>query len=193
MESLDSISREIKNCTLCDLCLKRTNAVPGEGNENSGIVIIGEAPGKNEDMKGRPFIGMSGRFLTKYLEKAGIERKDVFITNAVKCRPPNNRKPKISEIETCRNYLSRQLEVLQPRVILAVGTSAATALGIKFKHLSEVRGKITKISIRSREIDCFVTFHPSFPMRFPRAREVFLEDIRTCIKIYLQHNGKVFI
>jgi DNA polymerase len=184
MESLDSIAGEIKKCTRCDLCLKRQNAVPGEGDPHSKIVIIGEGPGKNEDLQGRPFIGMSGKFLTKYLEKAGITREKVFITNAVKCRPPNNRKPKAEELDKCRPFLSRQLAAIKPTVILALGTSAASALGIKFKHLSEIKSRTIEIELEGRKFNCFVTFHPSFPMRFPRARDGFLKDIRSCINVY---------
>ena len=184
MEDLDKIAKEIEKCTLCELCIKRTKTVPGDGNPHSKIVILGEAPGKNEDIQGKPFVGMSGKFLNKYLEKAGIERKEVFITNAVKCRPPNNRKPKHEEIEKCSQYLSRQLEVIKPRIILALGTSAASSLGIKFKHLSDIKSKVIKVKISEREFQCFVTFHPSFPMRFPKAREPFLNDIKSCINIY---------
>jgi DNA polymerase len=184
MEELEAIANEIKRCTLCDLCNKRNNAVPGEGYDKARIVLLGEAPGKNEDLQGRPFIGMSGRFLTKYLEKVGIKREAVFITNAVKCRPPNNRKPTLHEIETCRPYLLRQLNTINPSIILAFGTSAAASLGLKFKHLSEVRGRKINIKLDDKTFDCFVTFHPSFPMRFPHAREQFLKDIKTCLNIY---------
>lgn len=177
MESLTAISNEIEKCTLCDLCLKRKNAVPGEGNEKAGIVIIGEAPGKNEDLQGRPFIGMSGKFLSKSLESIGVNRSMVFITNAVKCRPPNNRKPGKEEIATCRPYLVRQLSVIQPKLILALGTSAASALGIEFKHLSEIKGRFMDITLDSKQFRCLVTFHPSFPMRFPSARKSFLSDL----------------
>ncbi len=184
MENLESIAIEVRKCTLCDLCSKRTNAVPGEGKQKVKMVIIGEAPGKFEDKEGRPFIGMSGRFLTKYLQMAGIERDSVFITNAVKCRPPNNRKPTLQEIETCRPYLSRQLATINPSIILALGTSAASSLGMKFKHLSEVKSRKTDILLEGRKFSCFVTFHPSFPMRFPSARNAFLEDIKKCLNIY---------
>ncbi len=184
MENLSGISGEIVKCTLCDLCLKRNNAVPGEGNEKADIVIIGEAPGKNEDLKGRPFIGMSGKFLSKNLESLGISRETVFITNAVKCRPPNNRKPKGIELEKCRPYLIRQLSVIHPKLILALGTSAASALGIEFKHLSEIKGRVIEINLNGKKFNCLVTFHPSFPMRFPSARKTFLEDLSKAFNLY---------
>ncbi len=184
MEELGLISEEIKNCRLCELYVKRTNAVPGEGNDKAKLVIIGEAPGKNEDLKGRPFIGMSGKFLTRYLEMAGIERNEVFITNAVKCRPPNNRKPKKEEILTCQPYLIRQLSVINPQLILALGTSAASSLGLEFKHLSEIKSKLTTVSLGNQSFNCVVTFHPSFPMRFPHARKEFLDDLLKVKKLY---------
>ncbi|MGC8533324.1 MAG: uracil-DNA glycosylase [Candidatus Parvarchaeum sp.] len=184
MESLNAISKEIEKCTLCDLCLKRKNTVPGEGNEKAEVVIIGEAPGKNEDLQGRPFIGMSGNFLSKALKSIGVDRSTVFITNAVKCRPPNNRKPSKKEIATCRPYLVRQLSVIQPKLILALGTSAASSLGIDFKHLSEVKSKFIEIELDSKHFKCLVTFHPSFPMRFPSARESFLADLSMAFNSY---------
>ncbi|MCL4398761.1 MAG: uracil-DNA glycosylase [Candidatus Parvarchaeota archaeon] len=184
MENLKEVSEEIVRCTLCDLCLKRKNAVPGEGNEKASVVIIGEAPGKNEDLQGRPFIGMSGKFLSKALESIGIARSMVFITNAVKCRPPNNRKPKKEEIEKCRPYLVRQLSVIQPKLILALGTSAASSLGIEFKHLSEIKSRFIDITLNERHFKCLVTFHPSFPMRFPSARKAFMEDLSKAFNLY---------
>lgn len=184
MESLNDISKEIVKCTLCELCLKRTNAVPGEGNEKADIVVIGEAPGKNEDLQGRPFIGMSGKFLTKNLESLNIKRDSVFITNAVKCRPPNNRKPKKEELDKCRSYLVRQLSSINPKLILALGTSAATSLGIEFKHLNEIKGKVIDISLNGKKFKCLVTFHPSFPMRFPSARKAFLSDLSIAFNLY---------
>lgn len=184
MEDLKSVADEIRGCTLCDLCLKRKNAVPGEGSERAGLLIIGEAPGKNEDLQGRPFVGMSGRFLTKYLEEAGLKRGDVFITNAVKCRPPENRKPKREEIDKCRPYLIRQLSLIRPKLILALGTSAASSLGIGFSHLSEIKSRVLDITLDGRTFKCLVTFHPSFPMRFPRARKGFMDDILAAKKAY---------
>ncbi|MCW1294274.1 MAG: uracil-DNA glycosylase [Candidatus Parvarchaeota archaeon] len=184
MESLTAVSKEIEKCTLCDLCLKRKNTVPGEGNEKASIVIIGEAPGKNEDLQGRPFIGMSGKFLSKSLESIGIDRSMVFITNAVKCRPPNNRKPTKEEIATCRPYLIRQLSVIQPKLILALGTSAASSLGIEFKHLNEIKSRFMDIALGNKRFKCLVTFHPSFPMRFPSARKSFLADLSMAFNSY---------
>ncbi|MGC8698969.1 MAG: uracil-DNA glycosylase [Candidatus Acidifodinimicrobium sp.] len=174
---ISELNTKINSCILCALSKGRKNAVPGEGKVPADLMILGEAPGKFEDIAGRPFIGMSGKFLTKYLEKAGIRREEVFVTNAVKCRPPNNRKPKAEEIETCRPYLISQISIVKPKLILALGVSASSSLGMSFNHLSEIRGKITDVSIGGRNVKVYVTFHPSFPMRFPKAREDFLNDL----------------
>ncbi len=184
MNELDKISSRIAECMLCPLYKNTNNAVPGEGDASAKLVIIGEAPGRFEDIQGRPFVGMSGRFLNKYLELAGIKREKVFITNAVKHRPPNNRKPTVEEIVACRPYLVEQLGIIRPKLLLALGTSAATSLGFKYKHLEEVRGKTTEITLDGDKYSCFVTFHPSFPMRFPKARETFLNDLKA-VKKYL--------
>lgn len=178
METLESISEKVVGCSLCDLSLKRKNAVPGEGNRTAKLLILGEAPGRYEDAQGKPFVGMSGKFLNKYLEEAGIDRSAAFVTNAVKCRPPNNRKPRRDELMACRPYLISQLSVIKPKLVLLLGTSACTAVGIKFEHLSEVRGNPIDIELGGSIFRAFVTFHPSFPMRFTKPRETFLEDLK---------------
>ncbi len=175
---LEIIANEIKSCKLCDLYLNRKNAVPGEGKSDASLVIVGEAPGRNEDLYGRPFVGMAGKFLDKYLKSAGIERNSIFITNAVKCRPPNNRKPSSEELITCRFYLIRQLNSIHPKIVLALGVSAAYSLNIEFKHLEEIRGKLINKEFGGLNLNIYVTFHPSFPMRFPSKREAFLNDLK---------------
>ena len=118
---LELIASEVRICPDCELCRTRTNAVPGTGNATADIMLIGEAPGMNEDKTGEPFVGASGKFLTELLSAAGLERSDVFITNVVKCRPPGNRDPLPDEIQACRQYLDRQIEVINPRVIVTLG------------------------------------------------------------------------
>ena len=176
--SLEDIASEIVACTKCDLFRGRKNAVPGEGNPGAKLVIVGEAPGRNEDAMGRPFVGNAGKFLDRYLSLAGIDRKDIFITNAVKCRPPNNRKPTPFEIGQCRPYLIYQLKLVNPRLVLALGVSASSSLGMKFSHLDEIRGKLFDIKFDSLNITVYPTYHPSFPMRFPSKRETFLSDLK---------------
>ena len=176
-DTLQNIASEIVVCRLCKLSEGRKNAVPGEGDEHARLMIIGEAPGKYEDLQGRPFVGMSGKFLNKCLETVGISRQDAFVTNAVKCRPPSNRKPLEQEIAACRPYLISQIAAIKPKLLLTLGTSACNALGIKYTHLSDVRGKIIDMALGATKVRCFVTFHPSFPMRFPSKREAFLKDL----------------
>jgi len=121
-DTLDSIAAEIRNCSKCRLCEGRTNAVPGHGNAQAKIMFIGEGPGKDEDLQGKPFVGRSGQLLTKLLAGIGIDREDVFITNVVKCRPPNNRDPMEDEINICvPAYLERQIQTINPRVIVTLG------------------------------------------------------------------------
>lgn len=121
MDSLHVIASEVSVCTKCRLCESRTKAVPGVGNPNAKILFIGEGPGKDEDLQGEPFVGRAGKLLTALLEKIGIARSEVFITNVVKCRPPNNRDPEDDEVEACWPYLDRQIKLIDPRVIVTLG------------------------------------------------------------------------
>ncbi|MCS7137696.1 MAG: uracil-DNA glycosylase, partial [Candidatus Caldarchaeum sp.] len=122
---MDAVADEVRGCRLCPLWMSRRNAVPGEGNPNAEVMFIGEGPGEDEDLQGRPFVGRSGKLLTEALEKAGIRREDVFITNVVKCRPPGNREPTPEETSVCtKNYLFRQIELVNPRLIVLLGSVA---------------------------------------------------------------------
>lgn len=144
-------------CPRCDLALSRTNVVIGAGPEDASVVIIGEAPGKNEDQQGKPFVGAAGRVLNKVLEGAGLDRGAVYITNVVKCRPPGNRVPKKPEIEACSVYLKKQLEILEPRVIVLLGkTSAETYLDRKVS-MGEEHGSPFKHDGRT----VLITYHPA--------------------------------
>jgi uracil-DNA glycosylase len=125
---LQLIHSEILECTKCELHKNRTQAVPGEGPYDARIMFVGEGPGQNEDEQGRPFVGAAGKFLTELLESIGLKRSDVFITNIVKCRPPNNRAPKKSETEACNPYLQSQIRLINPRIVCALGTPAITTL-----------------------------------------------------------------
>ena len=116
-QELEKIKQNVIKCTKCDLCKTRTNAVPGKGNFQSDVIFVGEAPGKNEDEHGEPFIGVAGKKLSIALDAAGITRDQVYITNIVKCRPPNNRVPKISEKDTCQEYLEQEISIIKPKII----------------------------------------------------------------------------
>lgn len=122
------LDSEIKACTKCELHKNRKNAVPGEGPVDAKIIFVGEGPGQNEDEQGRPFVGSAGRLLTELLESIGLKRSDVYITNIVKCRPPNNRAPRKLEVETCNPYLAEQIRLIGPRIICPLGTPAITTI-----------------------------------------------------------------
>jgi DNA polymerase len=159
---LDELAAQIKVCTRCPLCESRTNAVPGDGNYTSKVMIIGEAPGREEDETGKPFVGATGRFLNHVLEGTGLDRTDFFITNTVKCRPPKNRTPRALEVKTCTsNYLFEQIELINPRLVMLLGTVAAkTVLGVK--SINEARGRVVKQGERK----FLVGYHPA--VRFYR-------------------------
>lgn len=122
------VHSEIVKCTKCDLHKSRKNAVPGDGPTDAKIMFVGEGPGQNEDEQGRPFVGAAGKLLTELLDSIGLRRPDVFITNIVKCRPPNNRAPRKPEIEACNPYLASQIDLIKPRIICPLGTPAITTL-----------------------------------------------------------------
>lgn len=155
-DSLEKIATEVRGCPLCKLARTRKNAVPGEGQLAAKIMFIGEAPGKSEDEKGRPFVGAAGRILDDMLKKAGIERSQVFITNVVKCRPPNNRVPEEDEAAACRPYLDRQIALIQPKIICILGKTAYSSL-LGGNSITANRGKIVEKAGQKY----FLTIHPA--------------------------------
>jgi len=168
--NLSILENKIKKCTACLLWKTRGNAVPGEGPKNAKIMIIGEAPGRNEDEQGRPFVGLAGKRLNKLLENNGIDRKNVFITNVVKCRPPKNRVPTEAEAKICiKLYLNKQINLIKPKLIILLGkTAAGNFLQFPFK---EIRGKF----IKNGKIIFFPIYHPS-AARFTKIRKKLDED-----------------
>jgi DNA polymerase len=159
---LNALAAQIRVCTLCPLHESRTLAVPGDGKYRAQVMIIAEAPGKEEDLTGHPFVGASGRFLNQVIEDSGLVREDFFITSTVKCRPPKNRVPKKLEIETCtNNYLLEQIELIDPKLVMLLGLVAAkTLLGVR--TINEVRGRIVERGGRK----FLVGYHPA--VRFYR-------------------------
>jgi uracil-DNA glycosylase family 4 len=168
-ESLSSLAEEIRSCTRCPLAQGRTKAVPGEGPDRAEILFVGEAPGRDEDLTGRPFVGRAGSVLDRCLDEAGIDRSEVFITSVVKCRPPGNRRPKKDEVEMCRPYLESQIELVQPKVVCLMG-NAATRVVLDMEGVTELRGKVF------REI-FLVTFHPAAVLRNRNLKEAFVSDL----------------
>jgi uracil-DNA glycosylase family 4 len=177
---VNSLARGVRRCRKCRLYRSRKHAVPGEGSVTSGIFFVGEAPGKNEDEQGRPFVGLSGKFLDKLLEKAGLSRNEIFVTGSVKCRPPNNRAPKNDELKICReNWLSRQIEIIEPELIVLLGRVALKQLLGEEENLEKIHGQVRQSNGRK----CLITFHPAAAMRFPKVRKKMEGDIAKVSKI----------
>ena len=168
---MDKLRKEILNCKKCNLCKLRTNAVPGEGSIQSKIFFIGEAPGANEDKEGIPFCGRSGKLLDELLESINLKRNDVFITNIVKCRPPENRDPSENEIKKCSPYLKRQIKIINPTVICTLGRYSAS-LFIKNRKISEIHGKVFKLG----KYKVIPLYHPAVGLYNPNMKKILLED-----------------
>jgi uracil-DNA glycosylase family 4 len=177
LESMKKLDEQIKECTLCRLSESRTNAVPGSGNiKDPAVVFVGEGPGRNEDLLGKPFVGSGGKLLNQLLSEAGLEREKVYITNIVKCRPPKNRKPKPDEIETCTsNYLLKQLDTLQPKLICTLGATAMEYFTGETK-MGENHGKI--FHSEKIEIPVLPTYHPASIFHKRLLREVLQQDLK---------------
>ncbi len=171
-DSLEEIATEVVGCSLCKLSRSRKNAVPGDGQTSAKIIFIGEAPGKNEDEKGRPFIGIAGRILDEALQKAGIERSQVFITNIVKCRPPGNRIPEDDERAACRPYLDRQISLIAPRIICILGATAYSSI-LGGKSITQNRGKI----IKRKGQKYLITIHPAAAIYNKNLRHALEDDL----------------
>ena len=156
MNKLETIKQNVIECTKCDLCKTRTNSVPGKGNFQSDVIFVGEAPGRNEDKHGEPFVGAAGKKLSAALEKAGISREDVYITNVVKCRPPNNRVPNTKERDTCQEYLKEEISIIKPKIICILGNTAFNSI-LGGSEITKFRGKL----VRKDDQLYFLTIHPA--------------------------------
>ncbi len=177
-QTLEEIRKELGDCQRCKLFKTRRSLVFGEGNEKAKLMIIGEGPGFDEDLQGRPFVGKAGQLLTKILQSIGLQRETVYITNVIKCRPPQNRNPQPDEIETCYPFLLKQIGAIEPKVICALGTFAAQTLLRTDAKITSLRGKVYPLS----GIQIFPTYHPAYLLRNPdRKREVW-EDMKRIAK-----------
>ena len=173
MSDYEDLINRIRSCTLCTLSEKRTQAVPGEGALDAGIMFVGEGPGFYEDRDGRPFVGPAGKFLDELLQSIGLRRETVYITNMVKCRPPNNRDPLPGEVSACRPYLDSQMEMIAPEVIVTLGRHSF----LKFfpsQSLTKARGR----SQRWKDLTVYPIYHPAAALHNPRLRSVIVEDFR---------------
>ena len=173
-DGLDALCRTTIECRKCRLAEKRKNVVFGEGNPQAGLFVIGEAPGADEDAQGRPFVGRSGQLLDKILFAIGFERKEVYIGNIIKCRPPENRNPLADEIECCKPWLMQQLEIVNPKVLLLLGKVAANTILENTQSMGSMRSKL----IRWNGFDCFVTYHPAALLRNPNWKRLCWEDVQ---------------
>jgi len=176
---LDKLNKEIRNCKKCNLWKTRKNAVPGEGPVNAKIFICGQAPGFEENLIGKPFVGRAGKFLNRLFKIAKIKREKVFVTSPIKCFPPKNRKPTKKEIETCLLYLKRQIEIINPKKFILLGEVAFSVFFPKDakrpnKKLNDFRGKW----IKKEEKLYFPTYHPAAGLRFPKIKKILEKDFK---------------
>lgn len=178
--TLDALYNDIHLCMNCKLGATRTKFVFGVGNPNADILVIGEAPGADEDAQGEPFVGRAGQLLTKILEAVNLKREDVFIANIIKCRPPGNRRPEADEVAECEPYLYKQIDLLQPKFILALGLTAVDTL-LKKKHtMAAIRGK----ELQFRGIPMIATYHPAALLRNPEWKRATWEDVQYLRRLY---------
>ncbi len=174
LESLDAVTEMIRGCRKCVLCQGRTNTVPGEGNPQARLMCVGEGPGATEDETGRPFVGAAGQLLDQILAAIECPRESVYIANIVKCRPPQNRKPLPDEATSCLPYLHRQIALVRPRVLIALGgTAAEWLLGVK-RSLGDLRGQVHRYG----GIPLIVTYHPAALLRNPNWKKPTWDDVR---------------
>ncbi|MCX5808296.1 MAG: uracil-DNA glycosylase [Proteobacteria bacterium] len=171
--TLPLLRKQVSECRKCSLAATRTNAVFGEGSNRAQLLFIGEAPGEEEDLQGRPFVGRAGKFLDQMIERIGLRRDEVFICNVLKCRPPNNRDPEPVEVEACKDYLLSQLELIGPKIICTLGKHAYNTLFGVDEKITRIRGVLTSY----KGIKLLPTYHPAFLLRNQnRVKEVW-EDM----------------
>ena len=178
-QDLEQLQAMIRVCQACSLCEQRTHAVAGEGSAKPSVLIVGEAPGEQEDIEGRPFVGRSGQLLENMLQAIQLDRfEQVFITNVVKCRPPANRNPRDDEIQACAPYLLRQIELLRPTVVLAMGRFAAHALLKTKEPLQKLRLASQTVTPGENPTPVVVTYHPAYLLRRPTDKRLAWEDLK---------------
>lgn len=174
-----NLERRIRVCTLCRLHRSRKNAVPGEGPLDAKIIFCGEAPGYNESIQGKPFVGSAGKFLNELLQIAGLRREEVFITNVVKCRPPENRDPADDEIETCTsNYLQKQIAMIKPKLVVTLGRISARALLGRYVTMGREHGKLLDCTYAGTDFKLFLTYHPAAALYGAEAKQRLQADFK---------------
>ena len=172
--ALEDVRKELGDCRRCKLHRTRRNLVFGEGSKEARLMVIGEGPGRDEDMQGKPFVGRAGQLLTKILQSIQLQREEVYITNIIKCRPPQNRNPELDEIQSCYPFLHHQIQAIQPRLICALGTFAAQTLLKTDAKITTLRGKFYEFS----GIKVVPTYHPAYLLRNPERKREVWEDMK---------------
>jgi len=177
-EALEKLKAKVLKCKKCDLYKSRTNVVLGEGSPNAELMFVGEAPGKDEDLQGKPFVGRAGKLLGKIIEAMGLKREDVYIANILKDRPPDNRNPQEDEIKACIPYLKEQIKIIEPKVICALGTFAAQRLLGEETTISKLRGKFYVYE----GIKLMPTYHPAYLLRNSKEKATVWSDMKLIMK-----------
>ena len=181
-DSWADLRQRVAKCQQCELHQGRTQTVFGVGDHNADWLIIGEAPGAEEDRQGEPFVGRAGKLLNSMLFACGMQREQVFIANILKCRPPNNRDPKPEEVVACSSYLKEQIDLLQPKIILAVGRIAAQNLMQTETPIGKMRGQ--RYQYADTGIPVVVTYHPAYLLRSPREKRKAWQDLQLAMRVY---------
>jgi DNA polymerase len=179
MITLEDVRKELGDCKRCKLHRGRKTIVFGEGNEKATLMLIGEGPGYDEDVQGRPFVGKAGQLLTKILQSINLPREEVYIANIIKCRPPQNRNPEPDEIQSCHPFLIKQIEAIQPKIICALGTFSAQTLLKTDTKISALRGKLFDLE----GIKVIPTYHPAFLLRNPDKKREVWEDMKKIVEL----------
>ena len=183
--TLKELRKELGDCKRCKLHRTRRTIVFGEGNEKATLMFIGEGPGYDEDVQGKPFVGRAGQLLTKIIESVNLSREEVYITNIIKCRPPQNRNPESDEIQSCHPFLMKQISVIQPKIICALGTFSAQTLLKTDTKITALRGKVYDLE----GTKVIPTYHPAFLLRNPEKKREVWEDMKKIVEL-LSNNDK---
>jgi DNA polymerase len=177
--TLAEVRKELGDCKRCKLHRTRRTIVFGEGNEKATLMFIGEGPGYDEDVQGRPFVGKAGQLLTKIIQSINLSREEVYIANIIKCRPPQNRNPELDEIQSCHPFLMKQISVIQPKIICALGTFSAQTLLKTDTKITALRGKFFDLE----GIKVIPTYHPAFLLRNPERKREVWEDMKKIVEL----------
>jgi len=177
LSSLEDVQAWLGDCKRCGLCKERNKIVFGSGNPKAQLLFVGEGPGADEDKQGLPFVGRAGQLLTKIIEAMGMTREEVYIANIVKCRPPQNRVPEPDEISQCIPFLKAQMDLIQPKLVVALGLTAARALTQTENNMGNLRGQFHSVAWKP-ELQVMPTYHPAYLLRNPSAKKIVWEDMK---------------